>query len=48
MSQAILSGLREKERLREKARHNEAQALYYAKLEGKFEIVRNLIKMEYF
>ena len=40
---------REKERLREKARHDEAQALYHAEQRGaakeKLEIARNLIKM---
>lgn len=40
---------REKERLREKARHDEAQALYHAKLEGaserSIEIARNLLKI---
>ena len=56
MSQAInayytitaSSEFREKERLREKARHDEAQALYNAKREArheeKFEIARKLIK----
>ncbi len=56
MSQAInayytitaSSEFREKERLREKARHDEAQALYNArreaKQEEKFEIARKLIK----
>lgn len=51
------SEFREKERLREKARHDEAQALYHAKqegiqqgiqkgvAEGKREIVCNLLKM---
>ena len=51
------SEFREAERLREKARHDEAQALYYAEqqgiqkciqqgvAEGKLEIARNLIKM---
>ena len=38
---------REKERLREKARHDEAQALYHAKLEAKLEakmqIAQNMI-----
>lgn len=57
MSQAInayytitaSSEFREKERLRAKARHDEAQALYNArreaKCEEKFEIARNLRKM---
>ena len=57
MSQAInayytitaSSEFREKERLRAKARHDEAQALYNArreaKREEKFEIARNLKKM---
>lgn len=40
---------REVERLREKARHDEAQALYHArnegKIEGKIEIARNLLKI---
>ena len=52
MSQAInayytitaSSEFREKERLREKARHDEAQALYGARREEKFEIARKLIK----
>lgn len=56
MSQAInayytitaSSEFREKERLREKARHDEAQALYNARREGKqeekYEIARKLIK----
>lgn len=52
MSQAInayytitaSSEFREKERLREKARHDEAQALYNARHEEKFEIARKLIK----
>ena len=60
MSQAInayytitaSSEFREKERLREKARHDEAQALYNARREAKrearreekFEIARKLIK----
>ena len=39
---------REKERLREKARHDEAQALYHAKQEGaierSIEIARKLLK----
>lgn len=51
------SEFREIERLREKARHDEAQALYHAKLEGRLEgrqegisernteIARNLIKL---
>ena len=43
------SEFREAERLREKARHDEAQALYHAKLEGvaegKLEIARNLLKI---
>ena len=37
--------MNETERLREKARHDEAQALYHAKQEGKIEIARNLLKM---
>lgn len=37
------SEFREKERLREKARHDEAQALYHAKQEGKLEIARAMI-----
>ena len=48
------SEFREKERLREKARHDEAQALYYAKQEGiqkgaferSIEIVKNLLAMD--
>ena len=52
MSQAInayytitaSSEFREKERLREKARHDEAQTLYGARREEKFEIARKLIK----
>ena len=40
---------REIERLREKARHDEAQALHHAKLEGaaerNIEIARNLLKI---
>ena len=40
---------REIERLREKARHDEAQALHHAKLEGaaerNVEIARNLMKI---
>ena len=40
---------REIERLREKARHDEAQALHHAKLEGaaerNVEIARNLLKI---
>ncbi len=56
MSQAInayytitaSSEFREKERLREKARHDETQALYNARREArreeKFEIARKLIK----
>lgn len=39
------SEFREIERLREKARHDEAQALYHAKQEEKIEIARNLLKM---
>ena len=35
---------REKERLREKARHDEAQALYHAKAERSIEIARKLLK----
>ncbi len=38
------SEFREKERLRAKARHDEAQALYNARHEEKFEIARKLIK----
>ena len=34
---------REIERLREKARHDEAQALYHAKIEGKLEIAKAMI-----
>ncbi len=53
MSQAInayytitaSSEFREKERLRAKARHDEAQALYNARREEKFEIARNLKNM---
>ena len=53
MSQAInayytitaSSEFREKERLRAKARHDEAQALHNARREEKFEIARNLLKM---
>ena len=53
MSQAInayytitaSSEFREKERLRAKARHDEAQALHNAKREEKFEIARKLLKM---
>ena len=41
--------LREIERLREKARHDEAQALHHTKLEGaaeeKLEVARNLLKI---
>lgn len=37
--------MNEIERLREKARHDEAQALYHTKQEGKIEIARNLLKM---
>ncbi|MBD5168930.1 MAG: hypothetical protein HDT20_02215 [Oscillibacter sp.] len=41
--------LNEVERLREKARHDEAQALYHAKQEGiserNIEIARNLLKI---
>ena len=56
MSQAInayytitaSSEFREKERLREKARHDEAQALYNARREGKqeekYEIAKKLLK----
>ena len=36
---------REKERLREKARHDEAQALYHAKAERSVEIARNALQM---
>ena len=36
---------REKERLREKARHDEAQALYHARRGEKIEIARNLMQM---
>lgn len=36
---------REVERLREKARHDEAQALYHARREGKIEIAHNLMNM---
>ena len=39
------SEFREAERLREKARHDEAQALYHAKTARSMEIARNLIKM---
>ena len=51
------SEFREAERLREKARHDEAQALYHAEMKGmergiqegiqqeKFEIAQNLIKV---
>ena len=39
------SEFREIERLREKARHDEAQALYQAKMERNTEIAQNLIKM---
>lgn len=43
------SEFREVERLREKARHDEAQALYHAKQEGiserNIEIAKNLLKM---
>lgn len=47
------SEFREKERLREKAMHDEAQALYHAKqegkiegrMEGKVETAKNLLKM---
>ena len=38
------SEFREIERLREKARNDEAQALHHAKLEGKLEIARKLLK----
>ncbi len=38
------SEFREKERLREKARHDEAQALLHARHEEKFEIARKLLK----
>lgn len=52
MSQAInayytitaSSEFREKERLRAKARHDEAQALHHAKQEQSIEIARNLLK----
>ena len=52
-----MAGDREIERLREKARHDEAQALYHAKQQGiqqgiqkgaaeeKLEIARNLLKI---
>lgn len=36
---------REIERLRAKARHDEAQALYHAKRERDVEIAKNLLKM---
>jgi len=39
------SEFREKERLRTKARHDEAQALHNARYEEKFEIARNLKEM---
>lgn len=39
------SEFREIERLREKARHDEAQALYHAKRERDIEIARNLLKI---
>lgn len=39
------SEFREIERLREKARHDEAQALYHAKRERDVEIARNLLKI---
>ena len=53
MSQAInayytitaSSEFREKERLREKARHDEAQALYNARREAIIEIARNMKEM---
>ena len=53
MSQAInayytitaSSEFREKERLRAKARHDEAQALHNARKERDIEIVRNALKM---
>ena len=53
MSQAInayytitaSSEFREKERLRAKASHDEAQALHNARQEEKFEIARNMIDM---
>ncbi|KAI4447959.1 hypothetical protein C823_002478 [Eubacterium plexicaudatum ASF492] len=38
------SEFREKERLRTKARHDEAQALYNARHEEKFKIAEKLIK----
>ena len=34
---------REMERLRSKARHDEAQALYHARLEEKYEFARKLL-----
>ena len=44
-----MTGDREIERLREKARHDEAQALHHAKLEDaaerNIEIARNLLKI---
>jgi len=42
------SEFREVERLREKARHDEAQALHYAKQERNIEIARNLLKTNLF
>lgn len=45
-----MAGNTEIERLREKARHDEAQALHHAKLEGvaerKLEIARNALQMK--
>ena len=38
-----MTGDHEIERLREKARHDEAQALYHAKLEAKIQIAQKLI-----